>query len=183
MKLSPKLQLLLDAKIPAEKQSAFIENTLEAALNSLPVSQPQQSDLFSTAVSDLQIYTDGGARGNPGTAGCGVIICDSQGDELLEKHQAIGIATNNQAEYKAVLLAYKVLRQHFQAQAITFYSDSELLVKQLRGEYKVKNPDLKLLYEQIKQYESQYTNVRYNHVPRAKNKRADELANMAMDGI
>lgn len=125
-------------------------------------------------------YTDGGARGNPGPAGIGVVLQNKDGKVVGEWSEFLGIATNNQAEYKALLLALK--------QAITLGAielecrlDSELVVKQLKGEYKVKHPGLKPLFEQAKSLISQIKNVSFKHIPRELNKQADRLANQAMD--
>lgn len=128
----------------------------------------------------LVSYTDGGARGNPGPAGIGVVLQNKDGETIGEWSEFLGIATNNQAEYKALLLALK------QAVALGTIElecrlDSELVVKQLKGEYKVKHPDLKPLFEQAKSLISQIKNVSFKHIPRELNKQADRLANQAMD--
>ncbi|NCU44766.1 ribonuclease HI family protein [Candidatus Falkowbacteria bacterium] len=125
-------------------------------------------------------YTDGGARGNPGPSGIGVVLQNKDGETIGEWSEFLGIATNNQAEYKALLLALK------QAVALGVVEldcrlDSELVVKQLKGEYKVKHPDLKPLFEQAKSLISQIKNVSFKHIPRELNKQADQLANQAMD--
>lgn len=128
----------------------------------------------------LVSYTDGGARGNPGPSGIGVVLQNKTGETIGEWSEFLGIATNNQAEYKALLLALK------QAVALGVVEldcrlDSELVVKQLKGEYKVKHPDLKPLFEQAKSLISQIKNVSFKHIPRELNKQADQLANQAMD--
>ncbi len=128
----------------------------------------------------LVSYTDGGARGNPGPSGIGVVLQNKTGETIGEWSEFLGIATNNQAEYKALLLALK------QAVALGVVEldcrlDSELVVKQLKGEYKVKHPDLKPLFEQAKSLISQIKNVSFKHIPRELNKQADRLANQAMD--
>ncbi|MEI7619967.1 MAG: ribonuclease HI family protein [Candidatus Falkowbacteria bacterium] len=126
------------------------------------------------------IYTDGGARGNPGPAGIGVAIY-TEDKEIIEEHSDfLGIATNNQAEYKAVILALK--KAHLlEAEEIHFFLDSELVVKQLRGEYKVKNQDLASLYLEIHNLSIHFKKISYTHVRRELNKEADRLANEAMD--
>lgn len=125
-------------------------------------------------------YTDGGARGNPGPAGIGVVLQNKDSETIGEWSEFLGIATNNQAEYKALLLA---LKQAVALGAIELECrlDSELVVKQLKGEYKVKHPDLKPLFEQAKSLISQIKNVSFKHIPRELNKQADRLANQAMD--
>ena len=126
------------------------------------------------------IYTDGGARGNPGPAGIGVVLQNKDGDVVGEWSEFLGVATNNQAEYKALLLA---LKQTVALGVIELECrlDSELVVKQLKGEYKIKNSELKLLNEQAKGLISQLKDVSFKHVRREQNKRADQLANQAMD--
>ncbi len=129
----------------------------------------------------LIIYTDGGARGNPGPSGIGVYVTDENG-RILEEHAVyLGVQTNNQAEYKAVLLALEralVLG----ATAVEIRADSELMVKQARGEYKVKHPNIAPLYLQLKNLETLLGfRVKYTHVRREKNIDADRLSNDAMD--
>lgn len=125
-------------------------------------------------------YTDGGARGNPGPAGIGAVLHNQSGDTVGEWSEFLGVTTNNQAEYRALLLA---LNQAVAlgASDLECRLDSELVVKQLKGEYKVKHPELKPLYEQSRGLISRFKNVSFKHIPRALNKRADELANQAMD--
>jgi probable phosphoglycerate mutase len=122
---------------------------------------------------------DGGARGNPGPAGYGVRIEQSDGT-IVELKQSLGVATNNVAEYKGLLAALEWAVQHGIHQ-LRVRSDSELLVKQLRGEYRVKNPGLQPLYEQARGLIRQIGRVTFEHVRRELNKDADRLANEAMD--
>lgn len=128
----------------------------------------------------LIIHTDGGARGNPGPAGIGAIIKDEQGRVMAEVSQYIGETTNNQAEYKAVIAAMNKAKE-LGAEEIDFYLDSELVVKQLKGEYKVKNKDLQPLFVKIYNSSLDFKKVTYSHVRREMNKEADKLANLAMD--
>ena len=128
----------------------------------------------------LIIYTDGGARGNPGPGGIGVVIYDGSRKKLAEISEHIGHATNNQAEYKAVIVALKKAKE-LGAEELEFYLDSELVVKQLKREYKVKNSDLAPLFLQIYNLEIGFKKLSFHHVPRERNKEADALANMAMD--
>jgi len=128
----------------------------------------------------LTIYTDGGARGNPGPGGIGVVIYDANRKKLAEISEPIGHATNNQAEYKAVIAAMKKAKE-LGGQELEFYLDSELIVKQLKREYKVKNPDLAPLFLQIYNLEIGFKKISFRHVSREMNKEADRLANKAMD--
>lgn len=129
------------------------------------------------------IYTDGGARGNPGPAGVGIVI-ESEGKKIKLK-EFIGTATNNQAEYRALILALKHILENFglDGSLITAYCflDSELVVKQLNGEYKVKHEGIKPLYNQIKKLSSNFREINFRHIPRQKNKIADRLVNEAID--
>ena len=125
-------------------------------------------------------YIDGGARGNPGPAGYGVRIQSADGAILDELHGALGIATNNVAEYNGLLAALRwavennVSRVHIRA-------DSELLVKQMRGEYKVKNPGLQPLYVRARLLVAELDDVKFEHVRREFNAEADRLSNLGMD--
>ncbi len=128
----------------------------------------------------LIIYTDGGARGNPGPSGIGVVVYNEQKELVREYSDFLGIATNNQAEYKAVILALKKA-QELGGEELRFYLDSELVVKQLRGEYKVKNQDLASLFLEVHNLSLNFKKISYTHVRRELNKEADRLANEAMD--
>jgi len=128
----------------------------------------------------LIIYIDGASRGNPGEAGAGVIIKDTKGWALCKVGYHLGKATNNQAEYQALLKALKLARQ-LQARRITIRSDSELLVKQMNGEYRVKNEDLRVLFEEARQIIQAFGVCKFEYVPREHNTEADRLANKAID--
>lgn len=128
-------------------------------------------------MSKLIIYTDGGARGNPGPAGIGVHIV-GKGDY----QEYIGVATNNQAEYKAVLLALEKAKL-WSALDIDFFLDSELVVKQLNREYKVKDRELAKIFIKIWNLLLAFKKVTFTHVPREKNKIADKLVNKAIDDV
>jgi len=128
----------------------------------------------------LIIYTDGGARGNPGPAGCGAVIYDEDKNIIAEISEFIGRATNNQAEYMAVVFAIKKASE-LDVDFLDFYLDSELVVKQLNREYKVKNKDLASLFVQIYNEILKFKKVNFFHVRREFNKEADKLANLAMD--
>ena len=126
------------------------------------------------------VYIDGGSRGNPGPAGYGVQIVDGDGQVLAELHQALGHATNNVAEYQGLLaaLAWALDRG---VKPLHIRSDSELLVRQLKGEYRVKNPGLQPLYQEARERVARIGKVTFEHVRRELNREADRLANLAMD--
>lgn len=128
----------------------------------------------------LVVYTDGGSRGNPGPAGYGVRVEDTSGDVLAEFHASIGTATNNVAEYQGLLAALRWARDHGHRR-LKVRSDSELLVRQMRGEYRVKHPGLQPLFVQARLLLAEFAEVRFEHVRRSDNAHADRLANAAMD--
>jgi ribonuclease HI len=139
-----------------------------------------QPSLFGTSPASSAIaHIDGGSRGNPGPAGYGVRIERDDGT-VEEMKQSLGVATNNVAEYRGLLAALMwavragIGRLHVR-------SDSELLVKQMRGDYRVKNPGLQPLWEEARRLVRQIGDVRFEHVRRELNKDADRLANEAMD--
>jgi len=131
-------------------------------------------------IDKLIIHTDGGARGNPGPAAIGAVIKDEKGTLLAEVSECIGETTNNQAEYRAVIAALREAKQ-LKATEINFYLDSELVVKQLNKEYKVKHPDLAPLFVKIYNETLSYKKVTFAHVRREYNKEADALVNKALD--
>ena len=125
-------------------------------------------------------YIDGGARGNPGPAGYGVRIEDEMGGLITEFNGFLGSATNNVAEYNGLLAALRYAREHGHRK-VRIKSDSELLVKQMRGEYRVKNPGLQPLFQHARTLAEDFDRIVYEHVRREQNKDADRLANIAMD--
>jgi ribonuclease HI len=128
----------------------------------------------------ITAYIDGGSRGNPGPAGYGVQIVDDDGVVVAELHGSLAHCTNNVAEYNGLLaaLAWAVDRG---LASLHVRSDSELLVKQLRGEYRVKNPGLQPLFQDARALVARIGRVTFEHVRRELNKEADRLANLAMD--
>jgi ribonuclease HI len=128
----------------------------------------------------LQLYTDGASRGNPGEAGAGIAISDEQGNELVAAGAYLGQCTNNEAEYRALLLGLARCRE-FGSGRIKAHLDSELVVKQILGAYRVKHPNLKPLFQQTMQRLSDFASYSVTHVRREKNCRADQLANQAID--
>lgn len=130
---------------------------------------------------ELTVFTDGGSRGNPGSAAVGVLICDDKGQELHRHSKYIGRATNNIAEYSAVIEALNLLKK-YDPRVVLFKLDSELVVRQLNGEYKVKDPVLKKLYFDIKSLlEDLNAECIFTHIRREQNKIADELVNIALN--
>lgn len=126
------------------------------------------------------LWTDGAARGNPGPAGIGAILKSAGGEVLYTGSEYLGHTTNNVAEYKAVLLGLTgALAQG--VQYLEVRADSELLIKQLKGQYRVKSPGLKPLFDQAKQLISRFKSVKLTHIRRELNSEADRLANQGID--
>ncbi len=125
------------------------------------------------------LYTDGGARGNPGPAGTGAVLeLESGGRD--EFSQYLGTATNNQAEYAALISGLQLAHTR-EVDDLECYLDSELLVKQMNGEYKVKDPDLQLLHRNAQRLAKQFQVITFTHIPREKNTEADRLVNEVLD--
>jgi ribonuclease HI len=129
----------------------------------------------------LIIFTDGGARNNPGPAGIGVVIFDENEKEILGKHKKyIGETTNNQAEYKAVVLALEEAKK-MKAEEIEIRLDSELVCSQINGEFKLKNKDFQDSFIKIWNLRQSFKKSVFKHIPREKNRLADKLVNQAID--
>lgn len=128
----------------------------------------------------LLIYSDGGARGNPGPAGIGVLIKNEDGKILAEIAQYLGRASNNQAEYKAIIAGVKKAKE-LGATEITCYLDSLLIVKQVNREYRVKDKDLAVLFLELNNILISFKNFNFKHIKRELNKEADFLVNKAID--
>ncbi len=126
------------------------------------------------------VHCDGAARGNPGPAGIGVQITDEEGRVLAEVARGLGVATNNQAEYTAVIDGLRRASE-LGATDVLLRSDSRLLVEQLAGRFRVKNPTLQRLHREVRDAATAFERVRYEHVPRERNTEADRLANEGVD--
>ena len=125
------------------------------------------------------IFTDGASQGNPGLAAIGAIIKDEQGRVITSISQGIGRTTNNQAEYRAIIAALENAVS-LGASQVDMRSDSELVVRQINGRYRVKNASLKPLYQKVKQLQSQLKGFTITHIPRQQNTEADRLASNAL---
>jgi ribonuclease HI len=128
----------------------------------------------------LVAHVDGGARGNPGPAGFGVVMEDAAGRRVAALSKFLGRQTNNYAEYMGLLAALDYTREHGY-KALEVISDSELMVRQMNGQYKVRNPNLLELYKRAKSLTAELDWFKIHHVLREKNREADSLANRAMD--
>ncbi len=128
----------------------------------------------------ITFFIDGGSRGNPGPAGYGVIVQDGRGEPIDRRSEFLGITTNNVAEYSGLLAALEYAVQNHLS-SVRIFSDSELLVRQMKGQYRVKSPDLLPLFQRAQELVRQIPDIHLEHVPREKNRAADALANEAMD--
>ncbi|MEM7647290.1 MAG: ribonuclease HI family protein [Pseudomonadota bacterium] len=129
----------------------------------------------------VKIFTDGASRGNPGPAAIGIVFYDQNDYRVYEYKETLGDQTNNYAEYMAVIRGLEFCVNE-DVENVQFYCDSQLLVKQMLGEYKVKAPQIKELFLAAKELTGQLGEVGFNHVRREFNKEADALANQALDG-
>lgn len=133
----------------------------------------------------LNVYVDGGARGNPGPAAVGIYIVDENNNILCRFGKKIDVATNNIAEYKAVIAALSLLlekKKLWGHRQVNFYLDSQLIFSQITGVFKIKNPKLRELLFAVREKEAELSlSIQYFHIPREENKEADKLVNMALD--
>ena len=143
----------------------------------------ENSELFS-----WNMYCDGASRGNPGPASTGVIVYESTGNPIIQNGYFLGVMTNNEAEYSALARGLELVFEHFEQNKkiqsgfkLNIFLDSELVVKQIKGEYKVKKERLKPLHAKVKNLLVRLSSYSIQHVPREKNKEADALANEALD--
>ncbi len=139
-------------------------------------------------MADIFINTDGGARGNPGPAAIGVVFYDEKGEEIYCCRSKIGNATNNQAEYQAIIRALEIiqkskwLKESDRSSKIFCRLDSQLVVEQVNGNYRVKNGEIKIYIEKIRKLLTEIgRDIEFKHVNRAENKKADKLVNLALD--
>jgi len=132
------------------------------------------------------IHTDGGSRGNPGPSAIGVVICDEKGRVVKEYSENIGVHTNNEAEYEAVVFALKKVRALYSKRVLTsteieIRSDSELLTKQLNGQYKILEPKIQPLFLKVWNLKIDFEKLKFTSINREMNKEADQLVNAALD--
>ncbi len=133
------------------------------------------------------VYTDGGSKGNPGPSGIGVVICNNNGEVIKEYAEFLGPRfTNNEAEYQAVIFALKKIKALFgkgkiKELEIEINADSELMIRQLQGRYKILNKNIQPLFLSVWNAKLDFGRVKFKHIPREQNKRADELVNQALN--
>lgn len=128
----------------------------------------------------LHLFTDGGSRGNPGPAAIGAVLKNPDGSTVAGFKEYLGHATNNQAEYRALLLGMQKAKE-YGVRVLHCFLDSELVVRQLQGKYKIKDPTLSQLFVKIWNISQGFEKIDFTHIPREKNKEADLLVNQALD--
>ena len=156
------------------------------AAGSVTVTSPsaQQQSLFAElavgSALSCKLFTDGASRGNPGEAGAGSVLFGGDGQELAARSYYLGQCTNNVAEYKALIMGLQSVLE-LDCGKVEIYLDSQLIVRQIQGSYKVKHPTLKPLFIQVNALLAKINSWTVAHVPREQNKRADALANKGID--
>ena len=166
----------------AKDREKFVREVVEQAIDQLEENEQPEYTVHAVG-GTLHLFTDGGSRGNPGDAAIGCVIKNPETGEVLKEYkETIGTHTNNVAEYRA-LIAGLDLASRFHPNRLVCHMDSELIVKQLSGEYRVKMPTLQPLVQEAQELAAQFPEVAYHHVARAQNSHADRLVNEALDGI
>lgn len=148
------------------------ENYLEAS-----------ADKNTTMITEVQLYADGGSRGNPGPSASGYVLMDMSGKVVLRAGEYLGVTTNNQAEYQALKLGLEHALHDYRAREVHVYMDSMLVVNQMKNIFKVKNRDLWPIHDAAKELVKKFAKVSFDHVPRELNKLADEEVNKALDTV
>lgn len=179
IRLPASLERKLQELFPrVREREAFIKDVLEAALEEQGASNEHGPEMIG---GTLRLFTDGGSRGNPGQAAIGCVLEDpTEGKTVREHFECIGIQTNNVAEYRALIEGLKIA-QRYHPNYLKVCMDSELIVKQLNGEYKVRMETLRPFFDEIQELRLEFPRIEFIHIPRADNFRADALVNKALD--
>lgn len=135
----------------------------------------------ATVVTEVQLYADGGSRGNPGPSASGFVLLDMAGNVLMNSGEYVGITTNNQAEYQALKLGLEAALNTFKSREVHVYMDSMLVVNQMKNIFKIKNRDLWPIHDACRELSAKFRKVSFDHVPRELNKLADDEVNKALD--
>ena len=179
LRLPTSLERRLKEMFPkAHDRERFVVDVVEEALSK---ESPEDSTLPDAIGGTLHLFTDGGSRGNPGQAAIGCVLVDpARGVTLKEHGERIGVETNNVTEYRALIKGLHIALA-YQPNRLICHLDSELIVKQLNGEYRVKMPTLQPLVDEIRELTMELQDVVFTHIPREDNWRADALVNKALD--
>jgi len=160
------------------ERNRFVVKAIERALGEKEQDEEGQPERIGGTV---HLFTDGASRGNPGQSAIGCILEDPDRGEVLREHyECIGIETNNVAEYRALIEGLKIAKR-YHPNTLICHLDSELIVKQLKGEYRVKMSSLQVLVDEIISLTEYFPEIEFKHIPREDNHRADGLANKALD--
>lgn len=179
IRLPAALEQRLEELFPrVRERERFVADAVEMALEKeLPISDDGPTMIGGT----LHLFSDGGSRGNPGQAAIGFIIEDPVKGEILFQHgETIGLETNNVAEYQALIAGLRAAKK-FHPNRLICHLDSELVVKQLNGEYRVKMPSLQAYVDEIQELSQEFPDIVFQHIPREDNWHADKLVNEALD--
>ena len=179
IKLPVQLERKLSALFPkVRERDRFVAEIIAKALEATSAPQPEQP---AAVGGTLHLFSDGGSRGNPGPAAIGCVLLDpATGTVLKEQGECIGVQTNNIAEYQALIAGLKMARE-FRPNRLVCHLDSELVVKQLSGEYRVKMATFQPLIDEIAELKADFPAIEFVHIPRARNAKADALVNKALD--
>ncbi len=186
VRLPPDLERKLASAFPRlREREKFVAETLDEALFARPnlglQTDENTDDVPSAVGGTLHLFSDGGSRGNPGNAAIGVILEDpARGVTLQEFSERIGTETNNVAEYRALIAGLRLARK-FHPNRLICHLDSELIVRQMNGQYQVKMATLQPLHEDVRRLSMEFPDVVFKHIPRSDNHRADALVNKALD--
>ena len=180
LQLPAKLEQRLKSLFPrAHDRETFVKEVVERAIEQMEKSA--DAALPTSVGGALHLYTDGGSRGNPGEAAIGCVLIDPHTHSVIEEHKVrIGIGTNNEAEYRALIAGLRMAQRHH-PNTLLCHLDSELIVRQLSGQYRVKMPTLQPLFDEVQTLAGSFKDIRFSHVPRSKNAHADRLVNQALD--
>ncbi len=179
IRLPAELEQRLEKTFPRiREREQFVADAVTDALESAP---GPMEDMPASVGGTLHLFSDGGSRGNPGQAAIGYIIEDPAHGEILKQHgECIGVETNNIAEYRALIEGLKAALD-FRPNRLVCHLDSELVVKQVAGEYRVKMPTLQPLVDEVRQLSMEFPDIIFKHIPRSDNYRADALVNKVLD--
>jgi len=176
------LRRIFPGQDPQTIRGLLLSHPPPSAENAAPATasaQPRQA-AAPTSTGRCRLFTDGASRGNPGQAGAGAVLLGEQDEELAARSVYLGTCTNNVAEYKALLIGLEEALGRGYAR-VAIFLDSELIVRQVQGRYKVKNETLLHLFHQVQELLGRFDTWSIAHVPRAQNARADQLANQGID--
>src|SRR3989344_3970645 len=179
-RLPASLERKLEQLFPkAGDRNRFVAELIAVALEQYDLQQERDENI--SVGGTLHLFSDGGSRGNPGQAAIGIILEDPvRGVIVREHYERIGIETNNVAEYRALIEGMKIAHRYHPNRLIC-HLDSELIVKQLNGEYKVKMETLRPYFDEIQELSAEFPDIVFMHIPRDDNYRADALVNKALD--